>query len=61
VYNRLEAYEPDGRLSGTWLRRLRLRSWDRDEAEAAVAAAGFVDVGSLGGEDGWVTFGTRPG
>ena len=61
VYNRLEAYEPDGRLSGTWLRRLRLRSWDRDEAEAAVAAAGFVDVGSLGGEDGWVTFGARPG
>jgi SAM-dependent methyltransferase len=60
VYDRLETYEPDGRLTGTWLRRLRLRSWRRDEAEARLRSVGFVDVESLGGEDGWVTVARRP-
>ena len=60
VYNRLETYGPDGALRDTWLRRMRLRSWEREEAEELVRSVGFVDVRSLGGDDGWVTLARRP-
>jgi SAM-dependent methyltransferase len=60
VYNRLETYDPDGRLTATLLRRIRLRSWRREEIEEALASAGFVDLRSLGDDDGWVTFAGRP-
>jgi len=57
---RLETYEPDGRLVGTWLRRLRLRWWSKDEVEALLREIGFVGVQSLGDDDGWVTVASRP-
>ena len=60
VYDRLETFDAHGRLTGTWLHRMHLRSWRRDEAEAQLRAVGFADVRSVGDEDGWVTFARRP-
>lgn len=61
VYNRLETYDAAGRLTDTEVRRVRLRSWTHGEIGAALDAAGFVDVQTLGDEDGWVSLARRPG
>jgi SAM-dependent methyltransferase len=55
IYNRLEAYGPDGRLLDTWMRRQHLRWWERDEIETLVEEVGFVDVRSIGDDHDWVT------
>jgi SAM-dependent methyltransferase len=60
VYNRLEAFDPDGRLRDTWLRRLRLRSWEQPEIHALLERTGFVDVREWGDPDGWVSVARRP-
>ena len=61
AYNRVESYDADGRLEGTWLRRHHLRIWPKPEAEALFADAGLVGVRSLGPDTAWVTTGRRPG
>lgn len=60
VYNRIETYDPSGRLIDTTLRRHRLRWWARSEFEQVLSRVGFVEVGSVGGEQAWVTFARRP-
>jgi SAM-dependent methyltransferase len=61
VYNRLETYGDDGRLTSTVLRRLRLRSWEQEEIEVLLGEAGFVEISHRGGAEGWVTLARRPG
>jgi SAM-dependent methyltransferase len=62
VYNRLEAYAPDdGRLTGTWMRRHHLRWWRRPQIETLLGELGFVEVRSIGDDEGWVTLAERPG
>lgn len=60
VYNRLETYDAAGVLSGTHLRKHRLRWWTQGQFNDALNAAGFVDVGALGDEHEWVAVGRRP-
>jgi SAM-dependent methyltransferase len=60
VYNRLEAYDADGRQLGAWLRRHHLRWWPRAEIEGLLADLGFAEVRSVGGDHDWVTIATRP-
>lgn len=60
VYNRIETYDSSGTLLATTMRRHRLRLWDRDEFEALLRRVGFVEVGSVGGDQAWVTFARRP-
>ena len=60
VYNRVEAYDPSGRLQDTWLRRHHLRWWARSSFESMLVEAGFVDVESPGDERSWVATGRRP-
>jgi SAM-dependent methyltransferase len=60
VYNRIETYDAGGRLLDTTMRRHRLRWWPRAEFEQLLARVGFVEVGSVGGEQAWVTFARRP-
>jgi SAM-dependent methyltransferase len=60
AYNRVEAYDADGRLLEAWLRRHHLRVWPRDDAEALFAGAGLTDVRSHGPDVAWVTTGRRP-
>jgi SAM-dependent methyltransferase len=60
VYNRIESYDPSGRLIDTTLRRHRLRSWDRAAFEQLLTRIGFVEVGSVGGDQAWVSFARRP-
>lgn len=60
VYNRIETFDPDGRLLDTWLRRLRVRSWTQEEARELLADVGFVGVEEFGDDDGWVTVARRP-
>lgn len=60
VYNRIETYDADGRLTDTWLRRYRLRSWDVAETLGLLEDVGFVDVATQGGLDHWVTVARRP-
>lgn len=59
VYNRLETYDPAGRLIDTTMRRHRLRWWEREAFEAMLGRVGFHDVHSLGDDQAWVTFGRR--
>jgi SAM-dependent methyltransferase len=59
VYDRLETYDPTGKLADTWMRRHRLRTWERPEIESALRDAGFEDVRSVGDDVGWVTLATR--
>ena len=60
VYDRLETYDPRGRLLDTWLRRHRLRSWTQAEAAELLQAAGFTSVEHHGTDDDWVTVARRP-
>lgn len=60
AYNRVEAYDGEGRLSDAWLRRHHLRWWPRPELEAVLASLGFVDLRAVGDDDGWVSIATRP-
>ena len=53
-FSRLESYDRDGLLTGTWLRRIRLRWWTRDELRSALADAGFADIEFLGDEYDWL-------
>jgi len=53
-FSRLESYDRDGLLTGTWLRRIRLRWWTRDEMRSALEDAGFADVEFLGDEYDWL-------
>jgi SAM-dependent methyltransferase len=57
IYNRLEIYDASGVLEQTWMRRARLRWWERSELEEAFAACGLVDVRSDGGDDAFITVG----
>lgn len=59
-YNRIETFDTGGRLTGTRLRRVRLRSWERDEACSLLETAGFIDVTARGTVDAWVTVARRP-
>lgn len=60
VYNRVETYDEAGRLVDTTMRRHRLRWWEREEIEQLLARVGYVEVGSVGGDQAWVTFARRP-
>ncbi|MGY6500047.1 MAG: hypothetical protein ACXIVQ_03990 [Acidimicrobiales bacterium] len=60
VYNRIETFDPDGRLRDTWVRRHLVRSWERDEMRSMLEHVGFVDVEEFGDDDGWVTVARRP-
>jgi SAM-dependent methyltransferase len=59
-YNRIETYDIDGRLVETLMRRNHLRWRPQNELSALEESVGFVDVGHLGDENGWVTTATRP-
>jgi SAM-dependent methyltransferase len=60
AYNRVEAYDADGHLQDTWLRRQHLRLWPRPDAEALFTEAGLTDVHSTGLDAAWITTGRRP-
>ena len=45
-FSRLESYDRDGLLTGTWLRRIRLRWWTRDELRSALAGRGLLPTSS---------------
>lgn len=60
TYNRVETYDPSGRLIGTEIRKLRLRWWHRDEFVDALRDTGFTDIKLLGDELGWVALAIRP-
>jgi SAM-dependent methyltransferase len=60
VYDRIETYDPSGRLLDTSMRRHRIRSWERSAFEALLVDVGFEDVRSVGNEKGWVSFASRP-
>lgn len=60
AYNRIETFDPAGSLTGTLLRRVQLRSWERGEAERLLSSLGFVEVRSRGSDRAWVTIGRRP-
>jgi SAM-dependent methyltransferase len=60
VYNRIESYDSAGRLLDTIMRRHRLRWWDREKFEQLLSRIGFVEVGSVGGDQAWVSFARRP-
>jgi SAM-dependent methyltransferase len=53
-FSRIETYDRDGRLTDTSFRRIRLRSWTRDEMRTALAGAGFADIEFLGGDHDWI-------
>lgn len=59
VYNRIETFDPDGRLTDTLLRRHRLRSWDVAETLGLLEDVGFVEVATEGGLEHWVTVAHR--
>jgi SAM-dependent methyltransferase len=60
VYNRVESYDAGGRLLETFLRRTHLRWWPKEDLEREMREAGFADVGSVGGDDAWVTIARAP-
>lgn len=60
-FTRLEALDPSGHVVETTVRKYRLRWWTRSQLEELLAAAGFVDVASVGSDDQWVTVGQRTG
>ena len=60
IYNRVETFDPAGRLLHTEIRKLRTRWWHRDEFVAALRATGFTNVKLLGDELGWVALAIRP-
>ncbi len=60
VYDRIERYDPGGRLLDTTMRRHRLRWWERGAFEALLTGVGFTDVRSVGRDSGWVTLARRP-
>ena len=61
TYNRIETFAADGRLIGTDLRRFHLRWWSKEEFGGLLESVGFVDTEAIGGEDGWIAVGRRPG
>jgi hypothetical protein len=60
VYDRIETYDPAGRLHDTTMRRHRIRSWSRAEFESLLGEVGFDDVRSVGDDRGWVSLARRP-
>jgi len=60
VLDRVEVYDPRGRLVNTELRRHHLRWWRRAEFDEVLRRVGFVDVRSIGGDDGWVATARAP-
>lgn len=54
VYNRLEAYDPDGRLTDAWFNKLRLRTWSVAAIDAAMRSVGFSEVRVDGDDSGWL-------
>ena len=59
VINRLEVYDPNGRLQETLLRRARLRWWEREQLEEAFIGCG-LDPRTYGSADEFLTVGTAP-
>ena len=59
-FSRVETYDRDGRLIDTWLRRIRLRWWTRDEMRSALADAGFVDIEFHGDDHDWLVTAVTP-
>jgi SAM-dependent methyltransferase len=59
TYNRMETFDAGGHLISSDLRRFHLRWWTRDEFSALLASLGYVDVGAVGGTDGWIAVGHR--
>jgi Methyltransferase domain len=59
VYDRIETYDRAGTLIDTTLRRHRLRRWERAGFDALLADVGFVDVRSVGDDQGWVVLAHR--
>ncbi len=59
--NRIETYDPAGRLEQTLLRRVHLRWWPQDELAALLRSAGFVNLRHIGNSEGWVTMASKPG
>jgi SAM-dependent methyltransferase len=57
---RIEAFDADGRLTDTLLRKQRLRWWRRPEIEETLRAVGYSDVGSEGSDTFWITTARRP-
>jgi hypothetical protein len=60
VLDRVEVYDGRGRLVTTELRRHHLRWWRRAEFDEVLRRVGFVDVCSIGGDDGWVATARAP-
>lgn len=60
TYNRVETYDPSGRLVGTEIRKIRVRWWHRDQFVTALRDAGFIDIKLLGSELEWVALARRP-
>jgi hypothetical protein len=60
VFNRIEAYDLEGRLQETWLGRAHLRWWSRDELTELLDAVGFVDVEAIGDDEEWVALARTP-
>ncbi len=59
IFNRIEAYDANGLLDQTWLRRIHLRWWTQAQLAELLASVGFVDIRSFGEPDGWVTVARR--
>ena len=57
----METFDVDGRLIGSDLRRFHLRWWSKEEFGGLLESVGFVDSEAIGGEDGWIAVGRRPG
>ena len=60
VLDRVEVYDDRGRLMTTDLRRHHLRWWPRTEFDEVLRRVGFVDVHSIGSDDGWVATARAP-
>jgi SAM-dependent methyltransferase len=60
TYNRVETYDPSGRLLHTEMRKIRVRWWHREQFVTALRDTGFTDIKLLGDEAGWVALAIRP-
>jgi hypothetical protein len=58
--DRVETYDPSGRLGVTDLRRHHLRWWPREEFDELLRRVGFVEVRSIGDDAGWVATAHAP-
>ena len=59
VLNKHEVWDADGRLVTTFIRRLAIRWWTRDQMETLFRDCGYVDVRSDGSDTEFVTRGAR--